>query len=51
MVHYDLGILYYDMHSYDDSIAEYKKAIVLDPNDERAHYNLGNTIEAALPIW
>jgi len=45
-VHYNLGLLAYNMHDYDNSIVEYKKAIGLDPNDADAHTNLGNTYSA-----
>ena len=33
------------MHAYDDAIAEYKKAIVMDPGFALAHSNLGNAYQ------
>jgi hypothetical protein len=39
--HYNKGNALYDEGNYDGAIAEYNKAIELDPNYERAYYNRG----------
>jgi tetratricopeptide (TPR) repeat protein len=39
--HVDQGMEYYDQGELDKAIAEFEKAIELDPNDAEAHRNLG----------
>jgi len=39
--HVELGIEYHDQGELDKAIAEFEKAIELDPNDAEAHRNLG----------
>ena len=41
-VYYNLGIAYSKKGMLDESMAEYKKAIGIDPNFADAHNNLGN---------
>jgi tetratricopeptide (TPR) repeat protein/serine/threonine protein kinase len=46
LVHLNLGALLRDeKHDYDGAIAEFKKAIVLNPENAMAHYNLGRALE------
>ena len=37
----NLGITYIRLARYDDAFREYQKAIAIDPNYAKAHYNLG----------
>ena len=39
-MHFDLGLLFYHMHDYNNSIREYKRAIALNPTDPDTHRNL-----------
>jgi len=41
VVHYDLGILFYEQRDFESAIGEYKKAIALEPDDATFHSNLG----------
>jgi tetratricopeptide (TPR) repeat protein len=40
-VHYNIGVALNEMGKADEAIAEYKKAIEIDPDYASAHYNLG----------
>jgi len=40
--YYDKGIAYANKGMLDEAIAEFKKAIQINPNDAMAHNNLGN---------
>ena len=39
--HYNLAVALTEAKHYDAAIAEYEKALALDPNNAEAHYNLG----------
>ena len=39
--HVELGIIYYEAGKYDEAIAEFKKAISVNPNSLRAYNGLG----------
>lgn len=41
LMHYNLGVFYTKNKEYARSIAEFEKAIELNPDDPYAHYNLG----------
>jgi tetratricopeptide (TPR) repeat protein len=40
-MHYNMGVLFTDNQKYDMATKEFERALELDPNDQRAHYNLG----------
>ena len=42
MAHYNLGLIHYEKKEYDNAVAEFKKAIELNPNDVFSHYAIGN---------
>lgn len=44
VAHFDLGYVYTAEHQTDKAIAEYRKAIVLDPKMMAAHLNLGMSL-------
>ena len=39
--HAKLGSLYHDIGLYNEAIEEYKRLLLVNPNDAQAHYNLG----------
>jgi tetratricopeptide (TPR) repeat protein len=41
LMHYNLGVFYTENKQYSRAIAEFEKAIELNPDDPYAHYNLG----------
>ncbi|MCM8781026.1 MAG: tetratricopeptide repeat protein [Candidatus Omnitrophica bacterium] len=41
LMHYNLGVFYTQNKEYSRAIAEFEKAIELNPDDPYAHYNLG----------
>lgn len=40
-MHYNLGVFYAGEMNYDRALEEFKKATEINPNDAKAHYNLG----------
>lgn len=40
-MHYNLGVFYAGEMNYDRALEEFKKAVDINPNDAKAHYNLG----------
>lgn len=40
-MHYNLGVFYLQNKSYDMAVKEFKRALDLNPNDPKIHYNLG----------
>jgi len=40
-MHYNLGVFYAGEMNYDRALEEFKKAVEINPNDAKAHYNLG----------
>jgi tetratricopeptide (TPR) repeat protein len=40
-MHYNLGVFYTKNKEYSRAIAEFEKALELNPDDPAAHYNLG----------
>lgn len=40
-MHYNLGVFYAGERNYDRALAEFKKAVDINPNDSKAYYNLG----------
>ena len=45
VTHYNLGNAYYEQGKLNEAIAEYKKAIEIDPDFADAYYNLGNVYD------
>ncbi|MDP6433685.1 MAG: tetratricopeptide repeat protein, partial [Candidatus Scalindua sp.] len=39
--HYDIGTIHWKQGRFDDAIEEYKKALSVFSNFEKAHFNLG----------
>ncbi|MFH0985414.1 MAG: tetratricopeptide repeat protein [Candidatus Omnitrophota bacterium] len=40
-MHFNLGVFYAGEMNYDRALEEFKKAVEINPNDAKAHYNLG----------
>jgi tetratricopeptide (TPR) repeat protein len=40
-MHYNLGVFYAEQKKFERAIPEFERAVVLDPREYRAHYNLG----------
>ncbi len=43
-VHYNAGNKYYETSRYEQAVAEYRRAVEMDPANWRAWFNLGNTL-------
>jgi len=41
MAYGNIGLVYYNKGMLDEAIFEYKKALVINPNLAKVHYNLG----------
>lgn len=40
-MHYNMGVLFTETGKFDRAVKEFERALELDPNDQKSHYNLG----------